>query len=402
MPYDKNADLPEAVRNALPSEAQDVFRGAFNAAYDQYEGDEEKANATAWAAVKKAGFDKNEAGEWIKMAQSFDLTDKEIMSVGKWNGIDITDEMLDAAVKSFQELKDAVQPMIKLGHDESKWKDGLPALGWVDSLKKVGNKLIASFKDVPEIMKNAVDKKMYKRVSAEFYKNFVHNGKRYPWVLANVAFLGSDLPAVRDLADLSAYFHQKPDEGSFDEIRIFECDYNNLEEEEDKMSDQEVKEFTDKISQLEAENAAKEAEIAKFKADLEALQMKNLEVVKTAKAEEVKSFCDRMVSEMKMTPAARDILANGTETYSFTEAAGFSLSWQTVVEFMDAQSVLLDAQEKAQAKKITKVFSDVTEEVNAAVMEFIEAHPDTKYRDALVMVLENDEDLANRYKKGGN
>lgn len=61
MPYSSKRELPTAAK-ALPSHAQDIFRKAFNAAYDQYN-DEEKAFAVAWAAVKAKY--KKEGGKWV-------------------------------------------------------------------------------------------------------------------------------------------------------------------------------------------------------------------------------------------------------------------------------------------------------------------------------------------------
>ncbi len=51
MPYATIDDLPPAVRH-LPLHAQEIFRAAFNAAWDSY-GEEETAFRVAWAAVKK-------------------------------------------------------------------------------------------------------------------------------------------------------------------------------------------------------------------------------------------------------------------------------------------------------------------------------------------------------------
>jgi cation transport regulator len=51
MPYATTDDLPPAVHH-LPVHAQEIFRAAFNAAWDTY-GDEETAFRVAWAAVKK-------------------------------------------------------------------------------------------------------------------------------------------------------------------------------------------------------------------------------------------------------------------------------------------------------------------------------------------------------------
>lgn len=63
MPYSEIAKLPGAVRN-LPKHGQEIWMAAYNSAYDEYDGDEEKCNATAWAAVKKAGYVKR-GDKWV-------------------------------------------------------------------------------------------------------------------------------------------------------------------------------------------------------------------------------------------------------------------------------------------------------------------------------------------------
>jgi cation transport regulator len=55
MPYDRNDDLPQAVRNHLPERAQYIYRETFNSAWQQYADDaerEEIAHRVAWTAVK--------------------------------------------------------------------------------------------------------------------------------------------------------------------------------------------------------------------------------------------------------------------------------------------------------------------------------------------------------------
>lgn len=75
MPYKSTNELPDSVQGVLPSHAQDVYKEAFNSAYDQYdkpeqrrgEADrEETAHRVAWSAVKKAGYEKGEDGQWHK------------------------------------------------------------------------------------------------------------------------------------------------------------------------------------------------------------------------------------------------------------------------------------------------------------------------------------------------
>lgn len=56
MPYASNAELPDAIRAHLPEHAQDIFRAAFNHAFEAHRGDprhEEIAHRIAWAAVKR-------------------------------------------------------------------------------------------------------------------------------------------------------------------------------------------------------------------------------------------------------------------------------------------------------------------------------------------------------------
>ncbi len=57
MPYSDNADLPANLRRILPGHAQDIYRSAFNAAWESYadsERREEIAHRVAWAAVKRS------------------------------------------------------------------------------------------------------------------------------------------------------------------------------------------------------------------------------------------------------------------------------------------------------------------------------------------------------------
>ena len=62
MPYDSIAQLPKPVREALPKEAQQIYRKAFNSAWKQYSDPtsrrggasrEETAHKVAWSAVKQ-------------------------------------------------------------------------------------------------------------------------------------------------------------------------------------------------------------------------------------------------------------------------------------------------------------------------------------------------------------
>jgi cation transport regulator len=74
MPYNKNYELSEPVKENLPEKGQDIYREAFNNAWEQYkepskrkghESREEVAHKVAWSAVKKI-YEKDSQGNWIK------------------------------------------------------------------------------------------------------------------------------------------------------------------------------------------------------------------------------------------------------------------------------------------------------------------------------------------------
>jgi cation transport regulator len=67
MPYDTNSDLPESVRDSLPEHAQDIFRAAFNSAWDEYGHEEARAFRVAWGAVERE-YHKDASGTWVRGA----------------------------------------------------------------------------------------------------------------------------------------------------------------------------------------------------------------------------------------------------------------------------------------------------------------------------------------------
>ncbi len=74
MPYSSRQELPETVTNVLPAHAQDIYKEAFNSAYDEYKeakdrrGGEDRetvAHKVAWSAVKNA-YEKGADEKWHK------------------------------------------------------------------------------------------------------------------------------------------------------------------------------------------------------------------------------------------------------------------------------------------------------------------------------------------------
>ena len=65
MPYATRTDLPNSVKDHLPAHAQDIYKEAFNSAWDEYGKDEERAHRVAWSAVKEK-YHKNASGTWVE------------------------------------------------------------------------------------------------------------------------------------------------------------------------------------------------------------------------------------------------------------------------------------------------------------------------------------------------
>jgi len=77
MPYDSVSDLPDSVKNNLPKHAREIYKEAYNNAWNEYkdsedrQGDasrEETSHQVAWAAVKEKY--KKENDKWVKKQES--------------------------------------------------------------------------------------------------------------------------------------------------------------------------------------------------------------------------------------------------------------------------------------------------------------------------------------------
>ena len=73
MPYKNIKELPESVREHLPEHAQEIYKEAFNSAWEQYDRPEERrgnadreetAHKVAWTAVKHRYEKDEKSGQW--------------------------------------------------------------------------------------------------------------------------------------------------------------------------------------------------------------------------------------------------------------------------------------------------------------------------------------------------
>jgi phage I-like protein/cation transport regulator ChaB len=192
MPYNK---APDRIKG-LPSHAKDIWISAFNSAYKQYKGNEEKSNAVAWAAVKKAGYKKTEKG-WVKASENFyyiSLSEAEnlpnqieIMRTGKWKhpvyeNLEITGNTIDCIIKNFEDNVRGVDISFDLEHGETNHKS--EAVCWVKKLIKKGSSLLAEI-DWTDFGKEKVKSKSFRYFSPEFKFTYTdaETGKTYNNVL---------------------------------------------------------------------------------------------------------------------------------------------------------------------------------------------------------------------------
>ena len=194
MPYSKH-NIPNSIKE-LPSKAKDIFISAFNNAFGQNK-DEEQSTKIAWSAVKKV-FKKDDEGNWIKACENYNylisLSDNssdnklvEIMRTGEWKHpvygeLKITDETLENVICNFNDKVRGVDIPIDLEHEVSQHKG--EAAGWVKSLIKKGNKLLAEI-EWTKLGEEKIKDKIYRYFSPEFKFNYrdSETGKVYKDVL---------------------------------------------------------------------------------------------------------------------------------------------------------------------------------------------------------------------------
>ena len=72
MPYKNLSDLPDSVQDNLPKHAQEIYRAAYNSAWDEYKDPDERrddasreevSHRVAWSAVGQR-YEKDDAGRW--------------------------------------------------------------------------------------------------------------------------------------------------------------------------------------------------------------------------------------------------------------------------------------------------------------------------------------------------
>jgi len=114
------------------------------------------------------------------------------------------------------------------------------------------------------MIKELIEKKAYKTVSSELYKNYTNkDGKKYPWVLKAVSLLGGDIPAVEGLKDIISLYDKENRE-----YCVFDFESGHIPEHPNKGR----REDTMEMEKLKKDLEAKAAEVVELKKRMAEMQ----------------------------------------------------------------------------------------------------------------------------------
>jgi hypothetical protein len=264
---------------------------------------------------------------------SVNLTDWiEVFRAGKYpQGSFTEDDVAEMANNYDPNIHEAP---ITLDHN-----DKGPAYGWVEQLKVRGGVLLAKFKQVSDSLKKLVSSGQYKKRSAEIYPTFDATGGKY---LRAVSFV--TVPQVKGLqpafGDTLKFSDTKGEYQtlSFSDDETPKEHKPDMSKEGGDMDEKQVQalidnataSFSEKIDALESQHKAEtekyEGEITKLKEQNTNALTKLSEAEQAQKAAEINTFCDKMKSELRLTPAMETsampimkVLAGVSETVKFSE-----------------------------------------------------------------------------------
>ena len=323
--------------------------------------------------------------------QTFNLNGVEIFSTGVWNGDRYTEKDLNAMVENFDEV--GFEPPIKLGHNEeqSELQDGQPALGYISKIYKVGSKLVADFKELPKKVYDAIKRGNYKRVSSEIYWNYKANGSTFNRVLKAVALLGADIPAVTNLESI---------EGLYSNMGTGDVKYHYNGKESEIMEEKQH----DVISIDEHKNAMSELQKEKEEVMKEFAAHKD-EIKKT----HIASYMETLKTEGKILPVqykeVEALLTTATEekVYSYsTEEKEINLSqFELVKSILDNMPKVVEFAELSEdgGELLPTDYDNAGVEVDRRAKLYVDKKKAESYAEAVVAVLKDDKELADKYEE---
>jgi len=282
---------------------------------------------------------------------------KEILAVGKFNGIDITEKDIDEMIESFNGLKGIKEVSLRLGHtSDDKPNTKVLRAGTVERLEKVGKKLVASIRNTPKQIAEFIAKELLKPVSIEFLRKWKDGttGKEYKNVLTAIALMGSAQPAVPGLADFEISFS----DNDADNIKIEYQEENNMENEV------KLKELQEQNTVIATELAAKEAERLAVVEQKEKLEKELNEFKEQVANKAIVEFVEANITKVlpcEKERVVRIFKALDNEVISFEEGENKLTARQEFEAFISGLNARVELGEVSEAGKVEKTVEFASE-----------------------------------------
>lgn len=331
--------------------------------------------------------------------------------------VTITDADLDHMIESFNELVPVggFTPVLKLGHTDAQrfmgQSNGAPNLGIIESIKKVGNKILADFVNVPDAVMDLIANKRFRNVSVEIVPSMEFEGKKFVNVLTAVALLGAELPAVKGLKELAAVMFTEA------EVQPVVADQIvSYEWESQKMSDTNLTQAQHEALLVAAVDKAVAETKAAFAASDEKLTAERdvaIDDAKTVRAafatfqdtvasKEAEALVDAAIDNGKLLPKQKDAAMAFALNLKGTVKFGDEEKSMTVLftEFLDGMPSKVDLDEKGAGSTDDSdkdEYADAQSKVDGLVKAAIKADKTVSYGEALKEVLASDETLKLAY-----
>ncbi len=345
----------------------------------------------------------------------------EVFAVGTWTSAEgrtttFTEQDLDEMVDSFHALNQTniVKPHLKLGHqDAQKWfgqKTGIHALGWVERLWRNGQKLMADVSNIPESLLDLIKQKRYHNVSIEILPKgkIEHDGKKFGYILSAVALLGTEMPAVKDLAGLaSALFSEQPvafADGVEPSVFTSTLEKNMFTQEQvDALVEAAVSKATATINaKFSSDATAKDTQISVLTQRAEGAEKQVSTLAAKLAYSDHEKIVDEAIKVGKLLPKQKERAMAFMAIETKMSFGGAEKSAAVLFsEFLaDAQPVVKLGEQGTSDGQEAGKYATAAAEVHSLTMEAIKtAGGPTKlsYNDAMDFVLSNNADLKTRY-----
>jgi hypothetical protein len=329
------------------------------------------------------------------------LIKQEIFSVGIWNGMKFELNDLKDIAKSFAALQEVIRVPLKLGHDDNQpLTDGLPAIGWVESVTlneaKDPPKLEAEFRIIsPEVIR-AIELEMYQSVSIELDLGVTYKDSDFNFVLTGVALLGAQLPAVNNLNDIGKYFKRKESELTFSKAETLHFNFNN----EDKtMSDEKLNNLQEQITKLTDGIALSKEETEKVNSENEKLKAKVAKFEKDAadsayKAQraDIESQLETLVKQNKILPSVRETFTKDISVENIdSKATAAKMMFDSLIS---AKDKAVDSEENGQHQDFSRDTSEAADAQLHRVAKQAQLEKKLSYTEAVEFALVSNPELA--------